>query len=315
MIRFSVRVMFVMLLTLVSLALAAEQPTSRSGWTAPPGHQPVLPATMPCGGAACTEGVSYAFFTDEADFLAAIDDGFYSEDFASIPVGAAGPSLSFSGNGFGYEVTAFGSGTNELFNDPGLLSLNSAADTMRITFTGDPVFAVGGNLYATDINFAVTGAGIVLTLEDGSTETLASTSAATFAGFVSTSAIVFMDFDAPDVPSNNWPAINELYVGIAGSTAYTVGGTLSGLAAGNSVVLQNNVGDDLTLTDDGSFVFDTAVDDGEAYAVTVLTQPSGFNQVCSVTNGSGTISGEDVTDVEVFCLGNELFEDRFEGAR
>ena len=81
------------------------------------------------------------------------------------------------------------------------------------------------------------------------------------------------------------------------STTYTVGGTLSGLSG--TVVLQNNAGDDLSLTADGAFTFATAVADGAAYAVTVLTQPS--RQTCSVASGSGTISGANVTSVSVVC--------------
>jgi len=75
-----------------------------------------------------------------------------------------------------------------------------------------------------------------------------------------------------------------------------------GLAPGNNVVLQNNLGDDVTVTADGSFVFSTPLDDGSTYAVTVLTQPADPDQFCKVTNGTGTISGGNVTDVNVECI-------------
>ena len=52
---------------------------------------------------------------------------------------------------------------------------------------------------------------------------------------------------------------------------YTVGGTLTGLVG--AVVLQNNAGDDLTLSGDGATTFATPVADTTAYAVTVLTHP------------------------------------------
>ncbi|RZT39215.1 NHL repeat-containing protein [Cupriavidus agavae] len=80
---------------------------------------------------------------------------------------------------------------------------------------------------------------------------------------------------------------------------YTVGGTLSGLAAAASVVLQNNGVDALTLSANGAFKFSTAVTD--LYAVTVGTQPTG--QTCTVTHGSGTAAA-DVTDVSVDCVNN-----------
>lgn len=88
--------------------------------------------------------------------------------------------------------------------------------------------------------------------------------------------------------------------GGGGGTAstYTVGGSVSGLGA-SSVVLQNNGGNDLTVTANGTFTFSTALNGGAAYAVTVLTQPAGQN--CSVTNGSGTVAQSNVTDVFVAC--------------
>ncbi len=92
--------------------------------------------------------------------------------------------------------------------------------------------------------------------------------------------------------------ISDVTVVCAANT-YTVGGTLSGLSAGQTVVLQNNSGDNLSLTADGSFVFSTSVADGAAYAVSVLTSPSGTT--CSVGSGSGTISGANVSGITVVC--------------
>ncbi len=78
---------------------------------------------------------------------------------------------------------------------------------------------------------------------------------------------------------------------------YLVGGSISGLSG--TVVLQDNGGDDLTLTANGPFHFSTPVSHGGAYAVTVLTQPVG--QTCAVANDAGTVSGADVTTVAVTC--------------
>ena len=85
--------------------------------------------------------------------------------------------------------------------------------------------------------------------------------------------------------------------------AFTIGGTVSGLA-GTGLVLQNNAGDDLVITTDGAFTFDTALFVGNPYAVTVLTQPTGPSQTCSVSNASGTITGADVTNVQIDCTTN-----------
>jgi len=81
------------------------------------------------------------------------------------------------------------------------------------------------------------------------------------------------------------------------SGLYTVGGSVSGPSG--TVVLQNTGKDDLTLSADGPFTFATALANGSTYAVTVFAQP--FFQSCTVSNGSGTITGINVTDVWVSC--------------
>ncbi len=66
--------------------------------------------------------------------------------------------------------------------------------------------------------------------------------------------------------------------------------------------MQNNGEDDLQITSDGTFTFSTAIADGSGYNVTVKTQPQG--QSCFVTNGTGTISGDNVTNVLADCSNN-----------
>src|SRR5262249_59994645 len=79
-------------------------------------------------------------------------------------------------------------------------------------------------------------------------------------------------------------------------------GALTGVVARNSVALQNNSGNDLTLSGNGRFTFTTAVTYGGSYAVTVFTQPTG--QTCSVTSGSGSNVTANVTNVAVSCTDN-----------
>lgn len=80
--------------------------------------------------------------------------------------------------------------------------------------------------------------------------------------------------------------------------AYTVGGALSGLAAGRTVTLQNNADNDLQLSANGSFEFTTRLDHGVRYAVTIKNQPAG--QRCAVSQGTGTATAN-VRDVQVRC--------------
>ncbi|MGH8287506.1 MAG: lactonase family protein [Steroidobacteraceae bacterium] len=91
-------------------------------------------------------------------------------------------------------------------------------------------------------------------------------------------------------------------------TTYSIGGTVSGLT-GTGLVLQDNGGDNLSVTANGAFTFATKVDSGGAYAVTVLTQPSG--QTCTVADGTGTTGSANVTNVAVNCTGGSASVGKF----
>jgi len=80
----------------------------------------------------------------------------------------------------------------------------------------------------------------------------------------------------------------------------SVGGMVEFLSG--TLVLQNNAGDNLTITAPGTFTFASQIANGSGYNVTVLTQPSGMT--CSVSNGTGTISGSNVNSVLVMCSVN-----------
>ena len=82
---------------------------------------------------------------------------------------------------------------------------------------------------------------------------------------------------------------------------FSIGGTLNGLA-GTGLVLQNNSGDDLAVTTAGTFTFAGRLAGGSAYSVTIKTQPTAPNQLCSVASGSGTIAAANVTNVAVTCV-------------
>ena len=72
------------------------------------------------------------------------------------------------------------------------------------------------------------------------------------------------------------------------------------LGLSGTVVLQDNGGDALSVAANGPFTFATTDwPAGQAYSVTVQTNPSG--QVCTVSNGSGTVGSANVTSVAVSC--------------
>lgn len=81
---------------------------------------------------------------------------------------------------------------------------------------------------------------------------------------------------------------------------FTVGGTLNGLASGNSITLTDNGSDSLTLKDNGAFKFATQLQSGSSYRLTVAgTTPTG--QPCTSTFGAGTVDAANVTSINVFC--------------
>ena len=67
---------------------------------------------------------------------------------------------------------------------------------------------------------------------------------------------------------------------------------------GGTLALWNNGTDRLAIAANGAFTFPLQIANGSDYAVVVATQPAG--QTCTVTNGTGTASGN-VRDVTVTC--------------
>jgi hypothetical protein len=94
-----------------------------------------------------------------------------------------------------------------------------------------------------------------------------------------------------NVPQGSWQS--------PAAPTYTIGGTLAGLNGAGSVVLQDNGGDNLTVSANGSFTFATPLASGQTYFVAVLSTPPGL--YCAVTNPSGTVGSANVTNVQVNC--------------
>jgi uncharacterized delta-60 repeat protein len=82
---------------------------------------------------------------------------------------------------------------------------------------------------------------------------------------------------------------------------YTVGGTVTGLV-GTGLVLNEIVTSDTVTPANGPFTFSYPFSSGSSYNVRVASQPTHPVQVCTVTNGAGTVGEEDVTSVAVDCV-------------
>jgi hypothetical protein len=87
-----------------------------------------------------------------------------------------------------------------------------------------------------------------------------------------------------------------------GVPGFTVGGRVAGLGAGK-VVLRNNGGEEIVLSNASTFTFSQLLANGDDYNVTIVTQPDG-HQYCTLSNGSGTISGHNVDTLLIRCSKN-----------
>ncbi|HEY6434869.1 MAG TPA: hypothetical protein VIZ17_23095, partial [Acetobacteraceae bacterium] len=95
-----------------------------------------------------------------------------------------------------------------------------------------------------------------------------------------------------------------LTITIATPQSYSIGGSIAGLSG--TVVLQDNGGDNLSLSNNTAFTFSVPLQPNASYDVTVATQPA--NEVCSVSNASGTATAA-VTNVMVVCRSNSATSD------
>ena len=97
----------------------------------------------------------------------------------------------------------------------------------------------------------------------------------------------------------------SLVIAVTAATAtdFTISGTVTGLH-GAGLVLRNNGGNDLTVAASGTVTFSSHLATGEAYAVAVKIQPVLPGQLCTVTNGSGTVGTANVTNVAIDCVGS-----------
>ncbi|MFI4885418.1 MAG: beta-propeller fold lactonase family protein, partial [Steroidobacterales bacterium] len=154
----------------------------------------------------------------------------------------------------------------------GLVLQDNAADNLAVSASGPFTFA-------TKLNSGAAYAVTVATQPSGQTCTVANGSG-TVSANVTTVAVSCTN----------------------SASGVKIGGTVTGLA-GTGLVLLDNGGDNLSVTQNGAFTFVTPVTAGAAYAVTVGTQPGSPAQNCTVTNGSGTAGSTDVSNVMVSCPG------------
>ena len=174
------------------------------------------------------------------------------------------PTVSLAGTGV--NTYAVGGSLTGLLNN-GSITLTNGADTLTITNNGNFQFKnaiVQGSSYSVAI----------ANQPSGQTCTISNASGTIFANVTNVNVVC---------------AINT----------YSISGTLTGSPIAFPIVLTDNATDNLTVNGTGNFTFGTAVSYSNPYAVTVKSTPTG--ETCSVSNGSGTVSGN-VTNVGVACV-------------
>lgn len=201
-------------------------------------------------------------------------------------------------------------GNNDAGGNPG--SDAASSDDAGTNDSGDPgtddaateTYAIGGSVSG------LLGQGLVLQNNGGDDLAQSADGAFAFATKLAGNAAYDVTVKTqPSTPSQTCTVTNGTgTVGTADVTGITitcatdsfaVGGTITGLPAGASVVLTNKGGDDFTASADGAFTFATQVASGADYEVAIKTQPTGA--FCGVASGSGTVTNAAISNVAITC--------------
>ena len=81
------------------------------------------------------------------------------------------------------------------------------------------------------------------------------------------------------------------------ASSYSIGGSVIGL--NGTLILQNNGGDNLTLSTNSTFAFSTELLSGVGYSVSILNEP--VTQTCTLSNQTGTTNNANITNIVVSC--------------
>jgi 6-phosphogluconolactonase (cycloisomerase 2 family) len=157
------------------------------------------------------------------------------------------------------------------------------------------------------------GSGLVL-LNGGTAIPVAANGAAVvFATLASGTAYSFTVQTQPSSPTQSCLIANPVGTANANvtnvnvtctTTTFTVGGNVTGLAAGRTVTLLNG-STSIPVTANGTGEVFATLPSGTAYAFTVGTQPTTPAQTCLITNPNGTVTTANIGNVNVNCTTNK----------
>ena len=188
-------------------------------------------------------------------------------------------------------------------------TISSNVTTVQVTCQ-TPSISVGGTVTG------VKGTGLVL--EDNGADDLTITADGSFTFktlLLSNKAYSVTVKTQPSSPAQNCTVSNGSgTTGTANVTnvqvvcpipTYTIGGQVVGLLGnGGGMELQDNGGDNLSITGNGPFTFATPITFGSAYNVTIFTEPTTQSQICDVFGGAGAPTAN-VSNIVVDCGHND----------
>jgi serine/threonine protein kinase, bacterial len=272
-------------------------------------------ATVTLGAATSTPGTANFSCTTESSYKPSISYSSSDSKVATVD-SSTGAVTNLAGGTSTITATAAQRGTCAGQTSSYTLTVNKAKPTLGFADNNSVSIAVGGSnvkvASVTGLNSPLPSASnlvLTYTSSDTTVATVDSTGKVTAVKGGSATITVTLAGDANYLGTSDDSAIKASYT-VTVLSGYTVGGTLSGLASGASVVIKNtfpvgsfNSSESITLNANGSFTFKTALGvsgyTGNEYTVTVTTQPTG--QTCTVSKGSGTVSTSNITDVAVSC--------------
>ena len=182
-----------------------------------------------------------------------------------------------------------------------------ANNSVTVNVNCVPTYTVGGT-----VSGLVTGGTLVLKLNNTITKVLAINGPFAFATGLATGTSYIIGVGIQPVgqicsvtggtSTVGTESINS--VAVQCGAAYSIGGAtpvggISGLSSGACVTLQLNGGSNKVTCANGSFTFATKLPAGASYGVSVAIQPTG--QFCTVSNASGTMPADQVTNVRIDC--------------
>ena len=102
-------------------------------------------------------------------------------------------------------------------------------------------------------------------------------------------------YDVQDNSGNNAAQATRLV-----KVQATIGGTISGLVNTNTVTISD--GNESLVLGNGGYTFNTSLDSGSNYSVSITVQPAGSSiQTCEISNNTGTVSSSNINNINVVC--------------